>query len=118
VSSLSDFLNTGSSGPSLGTELATMVPQYRINETLPNLQEDAAIASQRGIQDFQQRTLPQMQSDAASTGQAGSSGANLRQHWAGIDQQRSQNDIARMLFRNTANIAQQKVLASYGQAGF
>lgn len=117
MASLSDFLQAPGGTP-LATQFSTMTPQYRLNETGPNLQEDASIASTRSLQDFQQRTIPQLASQGAAMGQTGSSGLQTRADFANTDMNRAQSDIYRMLGRNTANISKQKVLATMGMAGF
>jgi hypothetical protein len=91
-----------------------MVPQYRLNETAPNLRQDAGIASTRGLQDYQQRTVPDIANAAAAAGNFGSSGFADKQQRAQVDFTRNQNDISRMLYRNLASIAKQKVMATMG----
>jgi hypothetical protein len=95
-----------------------MTPQYRLNDTGPNLQEDASVASTRSLQDYRQRTLPNLANQGAALGQTGSSGLQTRAENASTDMNRAQSDIYRMLGRNTANISKQKVLATMGMAGF
>lgn len=89
-----------------------MVPQYRLNETMPALQEDASIAQTRNAQNFNQRTIPTMANEAAGQGNFGSTGYDTQKQWAKQDFTNSQTDVARMLSRNMANIAQQKVLST------
>lgn len=113
MASLNDFISAPSGAP-LGFQLASQVPAYRLNETAPALQEDASIASTRALQQYTQRTIPQMQSTAAAQGNFGSTGAATRAKWAGQDLSDQQTDIARMLARNTASIAQQKIMATSG----
>lgn len=113
MASLSDFIQAPTAAPS-AFSLATAVPQYRLNETAPALQEDASIASTRNLQQYNQRTIPQMQNTAAAQGNFGSTGAATQAKWAGQDLSNQQTDIARMLARNTASIGQQKVMSTMG----
>lgn len=114
MASLTDFLSAPSGNEPLGYQFATMVPQYRVNETAPNLQEDAAIAQGRALQDYSSRTLPDMMNAGAAAGQTGSSGLANRVGRAAQDVGRNVFDVNRMLFRNMASIAQQKVMATMG----
>lgn len=109
--SLTDFIQAPSGTPSAITD-ATILPQYRLNETPGALQADASIALARGRQDFANRTIPQMANNAAGQGNFGSTGANTQAQWAAQDFNRNQFDVSHMLSRNMANIAQQKVLAT------
>lgn len=113
MTSLADFIQAPSGAP-LGFQFAAQTPQYRLNETGPALQEDASIASTRLMQNYKQRTIPTMQNTAAAQGNFGSTGAATQAKWAGQDYANQQSDIARMLARNTANIGQQKVMATMG----
>lgn len=113
MASLNDFVQAPSGAPTAFSD-AAMVPQYRLNETAPALQEDASIASTRALQQYSQRTIPQMQNTAAGQGNFGSTGVATQAKWAGQDLSNQQTDIARMLARNTANIGQQKVMATMG----
>lgn len=110
---MTDYVQSPSGTPQAFLD-ATMVPQYRLNETMPALQEDASIAQSRATQDFTQRTLPSLNSANAAQGNFGSTGANTRANWAAQDYARNQTDVARMLSRNMANIAQQKILGAMG----
>lgn len=101
MASLSDFL-----------QMST--PQYRLNETYPALQEDASIATSRGLQNYAQRQLPQLVNQGAAQGQWGSSGLSHRADWMAQDTGNQITDIQRMLARSTANIAQQRVMATMG----
>jgi len=114
VASLSDFFQTSSGSEPLAFQYATMVPQYRLNETAPNLNEDASIATSRALQDYSQRTLPNLMNQGAAMGQTGSSGLARQALFAGQDMSRNVSDIQRNLARNLANIAQQKVMATVG----
>lgn len=114
MASLTDFLSTSQGGQPLAWQYATMLPQYRVNDTLPNLQEDAAIGTSRALQDYSTRGLPDLMNQGAATGQTGSSGLRNRADRMTQDTGRNVTDIQRMLFRNTASIAQQKVMASMG----
>lgn len=91
-----------------------MTPQYNLNNTAPALAEDAGIASTRLNQNYNERTLPTMANTAAAQGNFGSTGVATQKKWAGEDLANQQNDIARMLARNTANIGQQKVMSTMG----
>lgn len=113
MASLSDFIQAPTSAP-LGFQLANQVPAYRLNETAPALQEDASIASTRALQQYGQRTIPTMQNQAAGQGNFGSTGVATQAKWAGQDLTNQTTDVARMLARNTASIAQQKVMATMG----
>lgn len=113
MASLTDFLQTQTGSP-LGFQFATMTPQYRLNETGPALQEDAGIATSRALSNYGQRQLPQMLNQGAAMGQTGSSGLKQRTGFLGQDTANNVSDIQRMLARNTANIAQQRVMATMG----
>jgi hypothetical protein len=117
VASLSDFSNAFGGAPTgspLGFQFATMTPQYRLNETGPALQEDAGIATSRALQNYTQRQLPQLANTGAAMGQTGSSGLANRANFLSQDTGNQVSDIQRMLARNTANIAQQRVMATMG----
>ncbi len=114
MASLTDFFQTGSGVEPLAFQYATMVPQYRVSEEAQNLQEDAAVANNRTLQDFAQRTLPQIMNQGAASGQIGSSGLNQRAQFAAEDANRNVFDVNRMLNRNLVAIAQQKVMATMG----
>lgn len=113
MASLTDFLSAPSGQP-LGFQLAAMVPQARLNETAPNLQEDAGVATTRALQNYSDRQLPQMVSQSAAQGNFGSTGATKRADWLTQDTGNQVFDIQRMLGRNLANIAQQRVMATMG----
>lgn len=113
MASISDYLSMQNQTP-LGFQLADMTPQYRVNETAPALREDASIAATRGTQDFQQRTTPDLVNAAAAAGNYGSSGFKDRLGRATVDYRRNQNDISRMLYRNLASIARQRIMATTG----
>lgn len=89
-------------------------PQYRVNETAPNLREDASISTSRALQDYGSRTLPDLNNAAAAAGNFGSSGANNRVQRAGEDVGRNVFDVNRMLYRNLASIAKQKMMTTMG----
>jgi len=91
-----------------------MTPQAGVNSTEPALQEDAAIATSRNLQDFATRTMPDLMNAGAARGQIGSSGLRNRADRATQDSGRQITDIQRMLRRNLASIAQQKVMATMG----
>lgn len=91
-----------------------MTPQSRVNETEPALQEDSAISTSRIMQDYGTRTLPDMLNQGAAKGQLGSTGLRNRVDRASQDAGRQVTDIQRMLRRNLASIAQQKVMATMG----
>lgn len=93
-----------------------MVPQYRVNETAPALQEDAGIATSRALSNYGQRQLPQMAGMAASQGQFGGSGQAHRADFLAQDTQNSVSDIQRSLARNMASISQRRVMATMGMA--
>lgn len=114
MASLTDFLSTSQGGEPLAWQYATMVPQYRVNETAPALQEDAGIATSRALQDYSTRALPDMMNQGAAAGQTGSSGLRNRADRLTQDVGRNVTDIQRMLNRNLASIAQQKVMATMG----
>lgn len=114
MASLTDFLQTNTGGTPLAQQFATMTPQYRLNETGPALQEDAGIATSRALSNYSQRQLPQLVDQGAASGQFGGSGLAKRADWLSQDTSNSVSDIQRMLARNTANIAQQRVLAAMG----
>jgi hypothetical protein len=117
VASLSDlFSNSNSSGNNLAFQYAAQTPQYRLNETAPALQEDASIATSRALQDYSQNALPQLQNQGASMGQWGSSGLSHRADLLSLQSGRQVSDTQRMLARNLANIAQQRVMAAMGAA--
>lgn len=113
MASLTDFIqaNTGTP-PAIG--YANTVPQYRVNETAPALQEDAGIATSRALSNYASRQLPQLASAGAASGQFGGSGLAKRADWLSQDTQNSVSDIQRSLARNMASIAQQRVLATMG----
>lgn len=111
--SLGDFVQAPSGAPT-AFQFAAMTPQYRLNETAPALAEDAGIASTRANSQYSNRTIPTMQNTAAGQGNFGSTGVATQAKWAGQDLANQQADISRMLARNTANIGQQKVMATMG----
>lgn len=113
MASLTDFLQTSQGAP-LGFQFATMTPQYRLNETYPALQEDASVATTRSLQNYGTRQLPQLMNQGAAQGQTGSSGLRTRADQLSQDTGNQVFDIQRMLARNTANIAQQRVMATMG----
>lgn len=115
MASLTDFI-TANTGSPLGFQMATTVPQYRLNETEPALQEDAGIASSRALSNYGQRQLPQLANQGAAQGQTGSSGLQSRANFLQQDTGNQVSDIQRMLARSTANIAQQRVMATMGSA--
>jgi hypothetical protein len=114
MSAVSDYLNTGAPSTPTAWQIMQQVPQYRVNETAPNVRQDAAITNTRTTQDFAQRTLPDLQNAAAAAGNLGSSGAQNRVFRAGVDANRNIFDTNRMLYRNLASIAQQKIMATVG----
>jgi hypothetical protein len=115
MASLTDFLAAGKTGGTpLAWQLATMTPQANLNMTEPALQEDAGIATSRALSNYSQRQLPQLVNQGASVGQLGSSGLKNRADWLTQDTSNQVSDIQRMLARNTANIAQQRVMATMG----
>lgn len=109
-----DFLSAGGGGTPLAWQLMGQVPQYRLNETAPNLRQDSAIASTRSLQDYTQRTLPDMANASAAQGNFGSSGFQNRMQRATTDYGRGQDDVSRMLYRNLASIAKNKIMATTG----
>jgi hypothetical protein len=113
VASLTDFIQANTSTPA-AINMATMVPQYRVNETAPALQEDAGIATSRALSNYATRQLPQLIGQGAASGQFGGSGLAKRADWLSQDTQNSVSDIQRSLSRNMASIAQRRVLATMG----
>lgn len=113
MASLTDFIQANTGAP-LGFQAATTVPQYRLNETLPALQEDAGVATSRALSNYGQRQLPQLVDQAAAAGNYGSSGTSKRADWLAQDTGNQVSDVQRMLARSTANIAQQRVMATMG----
>jgi hypothetical protein len=114
MASLTDFLQTTTGGTPLAQQFATMTPQYNLNSTGPALQEDAGVATSRALSNYATRQLPQLVDQGAASGQLGGSGLSKRADWLGQDTSNQVSDIQRMLARNTANIAQQRVLAAMG----
>lgn len=89
-------------------------PQFRLNETGPNLQQDAAISGSRALQDYTQRTLPDIANASAAAGNFGSTGFQTKMDRATTDYGRNNTDINRMLYRNMASIAKNKIMAVAG----
>jgi hypothetical protein len=113
-SSASDFLSTSTPSQPLAWQLMGMTPQYRLNETAPNLTQDSSIASTRALQDYQQRTVPDLVNQSAAMGNFGSSGAANKLQRSLVDYRRNQNDISRMFNRQMASIAKNKIMATMG----
>jgi hypothetical protein len=114
VSSITDYLSTGAPSTPTAWSIMGQTPQYRVNETAPNIRQDASIAVSRAGQDYSQRTLPDLVNQSAAAGNFGSSGAQNKIYRAGVDQQRQTFDINRMAYRNLASIAKQKLMTTMG----
>ncbi len=114
MASITDFLSTGAPSQPLAWSLMSQTPQYRVNETAPNLTQDASIASTRALQDYQQRSVPDMANANAAQGDFGGSGFQDRMQRGLTDFRRNQNDISRMYYRNMASIAKQKIMSTMG----
>lgn len=114
MASLTDFIQANNGGNNLAFQYATQVPQYRLNETPAALQEDASVATSRALQNYSTRQLPQLVNSGAAQGQWGSSGLSQRADWLGQDTANQTFDVQRMLSRNMANLAQQRVMAAMG----
>lgn len=114
---MGDYLNTGYPSVPTAWQLMQQTPQYNVNNTAHNIREDASIANSRAIQDYGQRTVPDLTNQAAAMGNLGSSGYKNKIFRANTDLMRQNGpagDVNRMMYRNLASIAKQKMMTTIG----